>query len=67
MKLIDRITIRKEVFTDRGVMLPTKALLERFASVGGWGWPLPSNIHIYYFFVEDANKMIVEYYMTGDE
>jgi hypothetical protein len=67
MKLIDRITVGKEVFTDRGFFLTPTRLLERLASAGGFSYPLPQNIHVYYFMVEDCSKMVVEYYIMEKE
>lgn len=67
MKLLDRITVGEETFTDRGFFLTPSRLLERLASLGGFSYPLPKNIHLYYFLVEDGSKMIIEYYVLEGE
>lgn len=67
MKLLDRITVGKEVFEDRGVFLPMRVLVEKLAAIGGFSYPLPDNIHLYYFLTDDCKKMVVEYYITEKE
>lgn len=68
MRLIQRQVVSEKVFRNAyGNVYPVTELLERLASVCGYSYPFPKDIHCYYFLMDNCKQMMVEIYKVEVE
>ena len=68
MKLLDKIVVDASVFKKHGMLVPANEIVQRALSIGGFSDPPPENVRLYYFFVDDLKKAVLEFYvMEKDE
>lgn len=67
MELINKQILDVELFQQKhSTTLDYPNILERYCAIGGFSYPLPSNIQIYYFLTFEQKHMVFETYLIGD-
>lgn len=63
MKLKNRTTLEAKLFMKKNTSILDYAnIMERYAAIGGFSWPLPEDIYIYYFVTNDQKSIVFETY-----
>lgn len=65
MKFKNKTTLPITPFLKRNTnILDYANILEKYAAIGGFSWPIPKDIYIYYFITNDRQSIIFETYQV---
>lgn len=68
MKFKNKAILSVNPFLKRNTnILDYANILEKYAAIGGFSWPIPTNLYIYYFVTTDQQNIVFETYQLDDK
>ncbi len=68
MKLMNKTILDAKLFMKRNTNIIDYAnIMAKYAAIGGYSWPIPSNLYIYYFVTTDQQNIVFETYQLDDK
>ncbi len=68
MKLMNKTILDAKLFMKRNTnILDYANIMVKYAAIGGYSWPIPKDLYIYYFVEDDGKSIVFETYKTDSK